>query len=206
MIGEFKQTSQELFSAVFELRVGGAVISVARFEGRLGSRDGLWNLETGQSVWTMGRGVNPLTEESAFRPYDIQRNGTQVGTVYSTTEKTGFFSCYQFHRMLYGAANYAMYPIGFGKEGSRCPIYQGTQQIALLEKPATVYNNLHNFSIFSLDEQAQNIAMLFCAYSYILGCYRPGEKIMQGVKTTYTISTNKVLKSKYDPGFKDRVL
>lgn len=206
MIAEFTQTSQNPFLATFELRVGGAVTGVARFEGQLGSRDGLWYLETDQSVWNMGRIANPPTEKKAFRTYSIQRNGMPAGVVYSATEKTGLFRCYQFHRMLFGVTNYELYPIGFGKEGAKCPIYQGTQQIALLEKPATVYNGLHRFSIFSQDEQAQNIAMLFCAYSYILGCYRPGEKVVQGVKTTYTISTNKVLKSKYDSEFKKSIL
>lgn len=52
-----------------------------------------------------------------------------------------------------------LFPIGFGNEGSKSPIYNGNKQIAQIEKDCIVYNDLHNYRIFAEDLFASQIAI-----------------------------------------------
>ena len=94
-----------------------------------------------------------------------------------------------------------LFPIGFGNEGSKSPIYNGNKQIAQIEKDCIVYNDLHNYRIFAEDSFASQIAILFCIYMYINVGYKSGEKVISSKVKVVSITTNKLLKEKYNPEF-----
>lgn len=100
---------------------------------------------------------------------------------------------------------YKMYPIGFGKEGAKNPIYCGEEQIALIEKDCEVVNDLHTYKLFCLTEQSSVIALLFAMYMYSMTGYKVGEKVTKSVEKRVSITTNKHLKAMYDPSFKEKV-
>ena len=94
-----------------------------------------------------------------------------------------------------------MYTVGLGKEGYKFPIYKGSEQIAQVEKDCVVYNDLHNYKAFIKEEDYLNAVIYLCAYNYVTGPYEPGEKTYSGKETTVYITTNKLIKEKYNPEF-----
>lgn len=139
-------------------------------------------------------------------------NGTRTGifsaktfTMYAEDEKKhtckNLSSRYDHHKMTVTGLEYQLYPIGYGKGGYRNPVYQGNAQIALVEKDAVVYNDLHSYTITAADEQNIFISILFCCYMYTIGCYVPGEKVSQSVVKNFNKSTNKELLAKDDFSF-----
>lgn len=98
-----------------------------------------------------------------------------------------------------------LFPIGMGKQGNKSPVYCGNTQISLIEKDCIVYNDLHEYHVFALDREAGLISALFCMYMYVNAAYKPGVKVTESKVNSVSVTTNKLLKEKYDPGFKNRV-
>lgn len=194
----FVQRSKDLFAAEFQIVHNGACIGQIAMQGQMGSREGRW------SGSIMGRSVvlSPNAKGAGFRPYDIQVDKRMVGSVAQIDKKTGLFSRYQYHEIQFEGRAYQLYTVGLGKEGAASCLYLGQEQIAQIDKEATVRNDLHHFEIFAVDENSAFISALLCCYKYVRGCYRPGEKITESVASYTTVTTNKMLKAMYNPNFK----
>ena len=194
----FVQQSKDLYAASFSISHNGYNIGQLNMKGKLGSKEGVWQ------GTVMGRSVVMQLDKSGtgFRPYSIKVDGNIVGSVSQMTVKTGLFSSYQYHQLVYNGTSYQLYAMCLGKAGSASSLYCGQQQLAEINKDATVYNDLHNYEVFALDEHSAFICMLLCCYMYVRGCYRPGEKVTSSVVTSVGITTTKALKEKYNPNFK----
>ena len=203
MFFEVKQTQKELFAADFHVMCVGEVVGQMHLEGTLGSMEGKLRGEAFGKELRMdyGKGSTAPDSKEVFRPYKIVLGEGKHGCVYQTSQKEGWFSKIDYHQLVLDGVIYNMYPIGFGSEGSKNPIYMGNEQIALIEKDCVVYNELHQYRIYIADKEWAMVALIFAYYMYINAGYKPGVKVTQSVSKTVSTTTNKKLKQKYVPVF-----
>ena len=210
MVFKFCQTRKDLYSAEFEIfrllsNNTYSFVGDMHLSGRLGSMEGVLDghfLSTAIHMQPCNKRV--LNTPSAFRPYEILLNTKEFGTVYQTEQKSGWFKKFQFHQLQANGQTFDMYPIGFGEEGAKCPIYCDNRQIAQIEKPCVVHNDLHQYQIIAENEDAGLIAILFCCYMYTLTCYAPGVQAKQSDAKYISVTKEKDLLKKYNPDFATR--
>lgn len=219
MIFNVTQTDRELFGARFVFCGEIGTIGEASLQGSLGSMEGFISGNFYGSNFEMNFGrpdlrllphlkpyvENDATGSPAFRPYLLKVDGVDCGSVYQTKYQGGFLKSYGFHQMVKDGQVYDLFPIGFGKEGNKSPVYCGDTQISLVEKECIVYNDLHEYHVFAEDRDAGLISVLFCMYMYVNAAYKPGVKVTQSKVNSVSLTTNKLLKGKYDPDFKSRI-
>lgn len=207
MFFEVKQIQKELFTADFSVNKKDTVIGQMRIEGKLGSMEGKWKGSAFGKEFTLNYGKGNINVESknVFRPYSVMLEDGIQGCIYQTEQKDGLFSKMEYHQLILDGIKYNVYPIGFGKEGSKSPVYIGDEQIALIEKDCVVYDELHHYQVTATDEASALIALIFVCYMYTNACFNPGVKVIQSVSKTVSVTTNKKLKQKYDPMFKESV-
>lgn len=202
MILDVKQLSKELFAASFVIKRGLAEVGKISVQGRFGSMEATINGVFKGQYFEMDYIKNPIFKNRYdFRKYVISDNGYENGTVCQTEKKVGLFKGYSYRQMVYCGEIYEMFSLGMGKEGFKSPVYNKNRQIAQIDKDCMVYNQLHNYRIFAEDENSAKIAVMFCAYFYISGAYSPGEKVTSSKVKTVSVTTNKLLKEKYNPEF-----
>ena len=203
MIINIKQNAKELFEATFTIESDSAVIGDMKLVGKLGHMEGTWSINYDGYVIKMVYGKKNLPKgDKPFRPYDIYINDKAVGTVYQTDIKEGgLFSKYPVHKVYLNGEYCTLYPICFGDEGAKSPLFYHDRQIAEIHKASEVYNELHEYCIYLTDAQFSLTGVLFCCYSYVMGFFKPGEKPAMSVRKISFTDTNKYLLSKYDPNF-----
>ena len=195
----FVQQHKELYAADFLVTHNGRTVGALAMQGRMGTREGSW------SGTVLGRQIvlTPCADARGFRPYSICVDGKPAGTVAQYDVKTGLFSSYQYHNLELFGRCYQLYSVGLGKAGGASCLYLGQQQLAEIDSGATVYNELYSYDIFAMDQDSAFACVLLCCYMYMRGCYRPGEKPKASAATYVSVTTNKFLKSKYQPNFKE---
>lgn len=220
MIIEMKQNQKELYKADFTFWHGNIALGNAVLEGKLGHREGTWSIDYAGTSISMKYGKKNIDKNSKpFRPYDIFINGNGVGTAYQTNEG-GLFSKYPVHKLYLNNNIYTLYPICFGEEGAKSPVYwtrkqtaevhksadsrtyqmnQSSEQIAEIHKSAIIHDDLHTYQINLISESHALIGILLCCYAYALGLFRPGQKTIKGTRKLVSVDTNKNLLAKYNP-------
>lgn len=207
MYCELVQQNKELFAADFNIVVSDTIVGNLHLEGMLGSMEvsvtGTY-FDTHISMKHASKKTK-IVANNPFRPYSISINNADNGYVYQTEFKKGLFNRYDFHQIQITHDVYDMYPIGFGKEGAKNPIYKNDTQVALIEKDCEIINDLHVYKITCINEQEIIIALIFAMYMYINAGYKPGIKATKSVHHVISTSTNKLLKEKYNPNFKNSI-
>lgn len=208
MTCDIVQNSKELFSAGFELIHDNQNIGQMSFQGQLGSMEGVWSIQCFDKniVMECCRCRDANTTQKVFRPYSVTFNSSNAGEVFQSKYRAGFLKSFDYNQLLLFGTSYSLYPIGFGNDGFKCPIYAGNRQIALIEKPCVVYNDLHSYHITAIDVESALIAVLFCAYMYVNSAYKPGNKVSKSVEKNITKTTNKLLLAKYNAQFKENTM
>lgn len=194
-----KQQSKDLFSGEFEIFNNNELVGNVSFEGKLGS------IEANFVGTIFGKDFSLKCENEIltgpnkkFRPYNIIVSDNIIGEVYQTEYKKNIFSKYDYIKCLYNQKEYNLYSIGLGEKGV-CSLYCNEEQIAEINKDGIIYNDLHNYDIYSIDENSALIAILMSCYMYVMACYKPGVKVTESLKKNYSKTTNKDLISKYNP-------
>lgn len=202
MILDIIQVSKDLFSANFLINRGANQIGSFSIQGRLGSMEASITGEILEQRFGMNFGkLDDVEVSHPFRPYLLSENGIVDGMVYQTKYKGGVFKKFDYHQMKKGGITFDLFPIGFGNEGSKSPIYLGNKQIAQIEKECIVYNDLHDYRIYVKDDYASKIAIFFTIYMYVNASFKPGEKIVSSTVKVVSVTTNKLLKEKYNSEF-----
>lgn len=131
--------------------------------------------------------------------YDIIDSSNRIrGNIRRKISKNKFFG-YYFFEMSFDNEIFTMYEVGLGKEGIKLPIYNGSNQFALIEKEIETINNNDRYTIHSHLGSELTIATLFTLYYDYLRFGHHGEFSSSSKKSFYLFSTNKELKSKYNP-------
>lgn len=202
MVLDVMQVSKDLFSASFVIKHENTQIGNFSLQGRLGSMEAEIQGTIHEQFFKMSYGKkDDLDVAHPFRPYLIYKGNIPDGTVYQTKFNGGFFKKFDYHQMNLNGMIFDLFPIGFGNEGSKSPIYNGNKQIAQIEKDCIVYNDLHNYRIFAEDSFASQVAIFFCIYMFVNAGYKPGEKAISSKVKIVSNTTNKLLKEKYNPDF-----
>ena len=202
MILRIEQTSKKAYKAEFRVLSEGHIVGSAVFTGRMASMEGIWNINIMGRQFGMER--TRKVSEKSFRPYALSISGSPCGNVYLTEYKTGFFKPVVSHyRLNINGHKTDLFPVECG-DIVNYPVYYMDKQIALVEKQLTVYDDLHVFDVFALDENSAISAVLICFYMYSLAFYKAGEVPIKTVSKAYFVCKEKELLAKYDPDFKTK--
>ena len=137
-------------------------------------------------------------------PYNIfDEYGESVGDICS--KRTRFFWGYSYFELRLNNHTYTIYEVCCGKQGIKIPIYDGSEQIAIIEKGVTTYDNKDSYEITSKDECSAEIAVLFNVYYDFDKYGNYGEYAYKSKEISYSYTLNKELKSKYNKEFKAKI-
>lgn len=203
---ELVQRNKDLFTANFDIVEKQSVVGSLDLQGKLGSLDALITINYRGNEMTLTPGVRDfdIIAKKPFRPYTIAFNNVNKGVMCQTEIKTGLFSKIEYHQIEISGQIFEMYPIGFGNEGAKNPIFVGSDQCGLIEKDCEVINDLHNYKLTCVDEHSIIIGVLFAAYMYVNAAFKPGVAVTKSVHKVISKTTNKTLLQKYDPSFKQK--
>lgn len=213
MVSDVRQT-KSAFSARFEIQVGTNVYGIAEVKNNLTFGGACDIYIRGAFAYKISYDINERLastvktgEKKKLIPYMITgADGACLGKI-SLKQSGGFFlNRYGYYEMEFYGRTYIMYSVGMGKEGMKYPIYVDGMQIALIEKPCEVENNLDNYRVYSMYDEYSDIAHIFCLYIDMVTHPNRGEIVTKSVQKNYKITTNKELKSKYNPDFADMVI
>lgn len=200
-----KQQSKDLFNGKFDILSKNEVVGSVSFEGKLGSIEANFIGTLFDKDFSLKCVSEVLTgSNKKFRPYNIIVNNNIFGEVYQTEHKKNIFSKYDYIKCFYNQKEYNLYSVGLGERGVSS-LYSNEEQIAQIEKDGIVYNDLHNYDIYSIDDNSAFVAVLMSCYMYVMACYKPAVKVTESVKKNYSKTTNKELISKYDPNWIKRL-
>jgi len=146
----------------------------------------------------------PRVEKTGV-PYQISKGGQAVGSICVRISEGNFLSRFDYYVMELSGREYAMYPVGLGKEGMKYPVYSGNTQIALLEKDTVVRDHLDIYHVSALDETAGLVSFLFGLYLDMREFANRGEVAYASYEKSVCYTAKKRLREKYDPGFKKRI-
>lgn len=203
---ELVQKNKELFAANFDIVEKQSVIGSLALQGELGSLDAFitMNYRGNEITLTPGARDFDIIAKKPFRPYTIAFNNINKGVICQTEIKTGILSKIEYHQIEMSGQIFEMYPIGFGNEGAKNPIFVGNDQRGLIEKDCEVINDLHNYKLICVDELSSIIGLLFAAYMYVNAAFKPGVSVTKSIHKVISKTTNKTLLQKYDPSFKQK--
>ena len=202
MLYDIIQVSKEMFTAEFAVNKAHNQIGGFYVQGSLVSIDAeiTGNLCGKRFVMKHGN-ANSIDAKKPYRPYYISNNGMVNGVIYETESDGGWLKKYEFTQMQLRGMTYDLYSVALGKEGTKSLLYCGNRQIAQIDSESIVYNDLHNYRVYAVDEFSSEIAVMFAAYLYAIGPFEPGKKVKSSVTKYYSKTTNKNLLLKYNPNF-----
>ena len=199
-------------SAAFEIYLGAQLVGQALQSNNL-TFGGSWSLSYAGRMLSMdyrrAELLGNLTKgagDKVFMPYQIHNEaGEELGMIVRKFTGGSIFTRYEYVEMSCLGRMYRMYVVGLGKAGYAFPIYCGETQVALIEKGCEVRNNLDEYELFCMDGFDLPGVMLGLYLDTMMFANR-GEVSTHSVKKSVTITTNKEIKAKYDPQFKDRMM
>lgn len=198
-----KQRSRNLYKAELDVIIGQETV------GRIFVKGSMWTPKSKVYVEINERTFYLHAKRSAAKrgledwwPYAIELDGEgrEIGEIFQAFDKVGNYG-YQYAEINY--AEYKMYPIGYGEEGAKNPVYMGDMQVALVSKPAVIYDDMYEFDIVVRDEQYIEAAVIFTAYVYTSAFFKPGTVMKKGWKKTITVTEKENLLSKFDVRFEE---
>lgn len=208
MICELRQKNKDLYSAEFDLVDANSFsLGFMNYRNKRGMSElsGKWSgtvFQTDILLTLEAQSVASSTKNNVYRPCEIIADGKPCGRIFQKNEKTGLFQSFSYHQMTFNEETYEIFPIGFGKAGIKNPVIYKGKQIAQIEKDPIVYDDLHTFKIYSIDDTSAFVSTLFSCYMYTVAFYKHGVKATKAKETNYSKTTNKTLLSKYNPNFK----
>ena len=194
MILTLKQTKKEKYRADFMIYRGqkavGAVTVQVQTEEKALRFSGVF-LERG----FLGEGTSAEKEDFRFR-----LGASRSGTVREVREKAGLLR-HSFLRLDVDGLLYEMYPIGFGREGARNPVYHCGRQVAQIDTPPLLSGSMHSYTLFAQEENSAVIALLCSLYCYASRCFKPGSEAHFSKFRSGIPLPDPFYRQKYDPEF-----
>lgn len=146
-----------------------------------------------------------LQEATTIRyHFRIFEQGEQIGEIATIRQRTGLLKSYSYLALCLKSVNYQLYKIGLGKQGVKCPIYCGKNQIAQINKGVTVTDNLDEYTLLALDEPSAMTAVFFGLYLDAIFYSNRGEYGYKSTNFNYETTLNRDLMAWYDPAFEAR--
>ena len=194
------QNIKEMFEADFSIYDGANQIGTAKVNGSIKSPESIVKINICGEKIKLSRS-HSFREKYTYRPYTIQINEVESGNVFQTEKRKSLFSSYGYQKAYVFSKEYYMYPIGFGDDGIKNPIYCFDKQIGLLLKSTEVYNDLHHFELVVDSEDNIIPTLIMGFYIYVKAFFKPGEKASNSRKVLKAVTTEKELLNKYNEEF-----
>ncbi|MCM3628341.1 hypothetical protein M3194_13290 [Paenibacillus glycanilyticus] len=124
------------------------------------------------------------------------------GEIYN--RKEGFFIFG--YMMSHLSTNFEGYEVGKGRKGHFFCIYEGEQQVALIEKDRKVINSKDTYTLFVQEPELIDIVKIFAIH---WDCTSYGNRTggnLYSKEVSFACTINKFVNSKYDPTFKSRCI
>ncbi len=132
------------------------------------------------------------------RQYTIIEDDETKGEIYHTIFRKNIFISYEYIKCLYKEHEYTSYDIGLGMKNVY-PVYKEDKEIAQIEKDGKVYNDLHEFIIYCLEDEL--LTVINAIYIYLGSYFITGQKVTKSYAKNYYKTTSKLLLSKYNPNW-----
>ena len=200
MVYVIEQNAKELFAANFTIYSKDLTIGMVDVIGSPLSPESKIQISINNSLIEMAR-IQSIDYKLAYRPYTICMNKANRGYIFQTEKKKSFFSSYGYIKAKIDEIEYFMYPIGFGKDGTKNPIYCQNEQIGLLKKDNEIINGLYHFNLVVDKESNLIFSLIFTFYVYAKSFFKPGMKQNQYKRTGITKTIEKELLKMYNPEF-----
>lgn len=210
MILKMCQIKKELFLANFEIwnkeeKVGSVVVN-----GKMGSMEADIKIEIFNDEYTMKYVSGILKEKfmkkgyKSFREYSIHNASNEEGVVYQVDWKQKMFLITNYYEMKYCGLHYNLYPISFLKDGKtegKHPVYCCDVQVAQINTPGEIFNDLYNYEIYAINQKEAKMCAVLCAYMYVNAGFKPGERVTKSHVKFYSKTKDTFLLEKYHSDF-----
>ena len=202
---KLKQETRDLFEASFSIIDNSGKIGNVYVQGKLGTPESIVSISLFNETIVLRREHKVDKKgNDAYRPYEILTSERKRGEVYQATKKKGLFKSFGYQYACMDNIEFSMFPIGFGDEGAKNPIYCGDEQIALVKKKAIITDDMHDFDIIVKNQDYLMISIIISSYIFAKAFFKPGDKMRKGTVKATTITTEKELLSKYDDSFEKK--
>jgi len=202
------------FNALIEMYLDNSLIATASTDNNL-TFGGTWKyFELDKLkyslVWSnhvLSSNMKKKLKDKIYVKFDItDANNEVIGSIYQKTTDGNIFKRYEYFEIDFYGTRYQLYLVPLGKLGHKYPIYKDDVQVSLIEKGNVVYNNMDEYQIYAKEFDTIEISMLLCLYLDLMVYGSLGVVVTKGFTKSYSLTTLKALKDKYDPLFKDSVI
>ena len=212
MILKIQQTKKELFSAAFDILHKEERVGTISVSGKLGSLEADIRVNVFGNIFTMKYAGGLFAEQKikkgykSYRKYSISDATNDGGYIYQVDWQQKLFLTTSYHEMEYKGMRYNSYVVSLPAEGGRQSVYREGVQVAQINIPREVVNDLYNYTIYALDQKEAEMCAIICAYIYINAHFKPGEKAIKSYVKYYTTGTKDAfLLEKYNPDFVETI-
>lgn len=216
MILQIIQSDKSLYGAEFQIFCGNnrdVNIGSIVLTGHMGSMEAEICIDVFNRCFRMelGREFRLVKErriakrKRTYRSYDIFDDSSKnVGSVAQICERTSLFSEFYYHQLLFDGVEYEIYPVDF-VDGGKNPIYSAGVQVAQIDTPCEILKDIHTYKVYAENMAAGVVSALSVAYMYLLAGFKPGIKATPLKEIHYSVTKDRVLLSKYDAGFAEKI-
>lgn len=176
--------------------------------------------EAGETVYEVASNyiskelMTPLHMRGSDGDYSFRRNIVQgavsikqydVMDLYQGEEKQGYicgnavyFSGSKTYTIEWAGRRFTMYDVGLGSQGVKLPIYENEQQVALVEKDASVRNMLDSYEIYTIEDALFPLAALAALYYDRDNFSNAGKHSAASVQSSTSFSLDDQQLARYD--------
>ncbi|MCX4307915.1 MAG: hypothetical protein OSJ69_19195 [Acetatifactor sp.] len=148
---------------------------------------------------------NKLKERLSFRLYEDDKYiGHLVGN--TRKERKGLFAAYPYYEYQYREALLSGYEVGFGRKGIYLCVYEGQEQIAVVEKKLSVTDFKDEYICYLLESRQYRKVIPFVIYYDTIQYGDVMERAVHSKKKDALNTIQKDLIAKFDRSFIPRVL
>ena len=157
MILKIQQTKKELFSAAFDILHKEERVGTISVSGKLGSMEADIRVNVFGNIFTMKYAGGLFAEQKikkgykSYRKYSISDATNDGGYIYQVDWQQKLFLTTSYHEMEYKGMRYNSYVVSLPAEGGRQSVYREGVQVAQINIPREVVNDLYNYTIYALD-------------------------------------------------------
>lgn len=159
MILKIQQTKKELFSAAFDILHKEERVGTISVSGKLGSMEADIRVNVFGNIFTMKYAGGLFAEQKikkgykSYRKYSISDATNDGGYIYQVDWQQKLFLTTSYHEMEYKGMRYNSYVVSLPAEGGRQSVYREGVQVAQINIPREVVNDLYNYTIYALDQK-----------------------------------------------------
>ena len=199
MILKIKQIARDLFSADFKIEEENQTVGRWHFQNANDTKYGSFYVNYRDKNFNMQNGQHEkLTMDYKLNPYAVNGEKGRVGIIHKDFLKEGLFSKSEYYSIDCDNDKYELYPIGFGNEGYKMPVFKNDKVIAMITKECEVYKDMHEFTIDTDSIEDIREIICLCAYAYQNKFYVVNKMFYEETRKCSEMTKGKNILSKFN--------